>query len=69
MITFKVLESDDQPVVLISRDDKLLGVIHQYGEGQIRLASRYYDGVITEPGPPPAVVIKFSAEPGTAEGS
>ena len=60
MITFKLVKSGDQPVVLILRDDKLIAAIHRHGEG-VRLVSGYYDGVETETGPPPGVVIKFSA--------
>ena len=59
MITFKVVERDNEPVVLILRDDKLITAIHRHEEG-VRLASQYYDGVQSEPGLPPSVIIKFS---------
>jgi len=59
MITFKVVERDNEPVVLILRDDKLIAVIHRQGKG-IRLVSQYYDGVENEPGVPPSAIIKFS---------
>jgi len=60
MITFKVVKRDNEPVVLILRDDNLLAVVHRHEEG-LRLVSEYYDGVESEPGVPPSVIIKFSA--------
>jgi len=62
MITFKVVEMDDQPAVLILRDAKLIAVIRRHEEGNIRLASQYYDGIESEQGVPPSVIIKFSGE-------
>jgi len=62
MITFKVVEGNDEPVVLILRDDKLMAVIHRHEKG-VRLVSQYYDGVQSEPGVPPGVIIKFSGKP------
>jgi len=59
MITFKVVERDNEAVVLILCDDKLIAVIHRHEEG-VRLVSQYYDGVQSEPGLPPSVIIKFS---------
>ena len=61
MVTFKVVQSNNEPVVLISREDKLIGAIHRHEEG-IRVVSEYYDGVQSERGLPPSVVIKFSEE-------
>ena len=61
MVTFKVVEMDNEPVVLILRDDKLIAVIHRHEEG-VRLVSEYYDGVQSEPGLPPSVIIKFSKD-------
>ena len=61
MITFKVVERDNEPVVLILRDDKLIATINRHEEG-VRLVSEYYDGVQSEPGLPPSVIIKFSEE-------
>jgi len=59
MVTFKVVKRGDESVVLILRDGNLLAVIHRHGKG-VRLVSQYYDGVQSEPGPPPSVIIKFS---------
>ena len=61
MITFKVVKRDNEPVVLILRDDKLIATIHRHEEG-VRLVSEYYDGVQSEHGLPPSVIIKFSEE-------
>jgi hypothetical protein len=61
MIKFR-LSTDgttDEPVVLILRDDKLIATIQRHEEG-IQLVSQYYDGVQSEPGLPPSVIIKFS---------
>ncbi|KKL86294.1 hypothetical protein LCGC14_1946180 [marine sediment metagenome] len=60
MITFKVVKSGDERIVLILRDDKLIAVIRRYEEGKIRLVSQYYDGIINDSGPPLAVIIKFA---------
>jgi len=68
MITFKVVEMANEPVVLILRDDKLIAVIHRHEKG-VRLASEYYDGVQREPGLPPSVIIQFSEEQGRAKGT
>ena len=59
MITFKVVKRDNESVVLILRDDKLIATINRHEEG-VRLVSEYYDGVQSEPGLPPSVIIKFS---------
>ena len=59
MITFKVVKRDNESIVLILRDDKLIATINRHEEG-VRLVSEYYDGVQSEPGLPPSVIIKFS---------
>ena len=59
MITFKVVQSDKEPVVLILRDEKLIAAIHRHEQG-VRLASKYYVGVQDDPGVPPGVIIKLS---------
>ncbi|GAI25291.1 unnamed protein product [marine sediment metagenome] len=61
MITFKVVKRDNESIVLILRDDKLIATIYRHEEG-VRLVSQYYDGVQSEPGVPPGVIIKFSEE-------
>jgi len=58
MITFKVVERDNESVVLILRDEKLIAVIHGHEEG-VRLVSEYYDGVQSESGVPLSVIIKL----------
>ena len=59
MITFKVVKRDNESIVLILRDDKLIATINRHEEG-VRLVSEYYDGVQSELGLPPSVIIKFS---------
>ena len=59
MITFKVVKRGNESVVLILRDDNLIGTINRHVEG-IQLVSQYYDGVQSELGLPPSVIIKFS---------
>ena len=59
MISFKVVKRDNESIVLVFRDDKFIATINSHEEG-VRLASQYYDGVQSEPGVPPGVIIKFS---------
>ena len=61
MITFKVAKRGNESVVLTLRDDNLIGTINRHVQG-IQLVSQYYDGVQSEPGLPPSVIIKFSEE-------
>jgi len=61
MITFKVPQTKTgKPMVEVWRDDIFIAGILEYKEGNIRLISEYYDGVQSEPGVPPSVIIKFS---------
>ena len=62
MITFKVVFSDDEPMVLILRDDKLIAALHRYGEGKIRLTSKYLDGVERDSAEIPGLIIKLKGE-------
>ena len=61
MITFKVAQTETgKPMVEVWRDDIFIAGILEYKEGNIRLISEYYDGVQSESGVPPSVIIKFS---------
>ena len=51
----------DEPMVLVWRDDTFVAGIYGHEEG-VRLVSKYFDGVVYDPGLTPAVVIKLSAD-------
>ncbi len=61
MITFRLARTGTgKPMVEVWRDDIFIADIYEYEEGNIHLVSKYYDGVQSEPGLPPSVVIRFS---------
>lgn len=70
MITFKVAQTKTgKPMVEVWRDDIFIAGILEYKEGNIQLISGYYEGVQSEPGLPPCVIIKFSEEQGRVKGT
>jgi len=69
MITFKVAQTKTgKPMVEVWRDDIFIAGILEYKEG-LRLVSEYYDGVQSELGLPPSVIIKFSERLRRAKGT
>lgn len=62
MISFRLAETaTGEPVVEVWFGDTFVASIYGHPEG-VRLISKYYDGVRSEPGFPPGVVIKLSCE-------
>ena len=61
MITFRLSTHGitDEPMVEVWRDDTFVASIYGHEEG-VRLASKYFNGVVYDPSFPPAVVIKLS---------
>ena len=51
-----------EPMVEVWRDDTFVASIYGHKEG-VRLVSKYFDGVVYDPGSPPAaIVIKLSKD-------
>ncbi len=61
MIRFRLSthSTTGEPMVEVWRDDTLVASIYGHEEG-VRLVSKYFDGVVYDPGSPSAVVIKLS---------
>jgi len=60
MIRFRLSTHTEtgQPMVEVWRDDTFVAGIYGHEEG-VRLVSKYFDGVVYDPGCPSAVVIKL----------
>ena len=48
-----------EPMVEVWRDETFVASIYGHEQG-VRVVSKYFDGVVYDPGSPPAVVIKLS---------